>query len=352
MQVVGLLKSTSALKTVTVIGRIAYTLVPGSLFAFVRRTKRARRAEAAVRCHGLPSRLSRQGLPLTTARPNFRVLVGLISLPFVLTFALWLISLERTPITGRIRPMRLSPEEEAELVRAVLGAESGAVTAGGDRAAQAWIGILRRVLEQERAPAGTLFGHGFLPQDDWRTQFAEAILRVLEAGVPRLGENDFVADAGDLRVPPLTYPLRRRSAATGDASESIALDQPSLQILVLDSPDSNAFAIGFGPTTDSSGQGVIVVFRGFLDALFGQAQVMEQAASVGSSLFGVFSSLAPAARSPRTVVVPPEPTQAQAQSLAVILAHELSQCVQSRARPAHDAALCALISSSHSAALS
>ena len=279
-----------------------------------------------MRPHPAMSLLTMKGLPPPTARPTYRTLVGLISLPFVLSAALWLVSLERTPITGRIRPMRLSPDEEAELVRAVLGSESDAVKAGGDRAAQAWIGILRRVLEQEHAPAGTLFGHAFLPQNDWRTQFAEAILRVLETGVPHLGETDFVADAGDLRVPPLAYPLRRRSAASGDEAEAIALGRPSHQILVLDSGDSNAFAVGFGATTESNGQGVIVVFRGFLDALFGEAKTAEQTVPIGLSLFGVFSSLAPA-KQPRTVVVPPEPTQAQAQSLAVVLAHELSQCV-------------------------
>lgn len=265
---------------------------------------------------------------MTTAPPTYGVLVGLISLPFVLMAGLWLVALERTPITGRIRAMRLSPEEEAELTRAVLGDEAEAIEQGGERSARAWIGILRRVLEQDTAPAGTLFGHGFLPQDDWRTQFAEAILRVLETGVPRLGDEGFVARVGDLRVPPVERPLRPRDSpgfeTLGD--DSSKLERPAYQVLVLDSPDNNAFAIGFGATMDArGGRGVIVIFRGFLDALFGQATTVPAQAT--PYLFGAFSALAPT-RPARPVVIPPEPTPQQAQALAVVLSHELSQCVR------------------------
>lgn len=67
-----------------------------------------------------------------------RVVLPLLAvLPLVMLGSIVAASVERTPVTGRLRIIMLSPEEESELVDGIVGVEGG----------RDWVKILSEVLQ-------------------------------------------------------------------------------------------------------------------------------------------------------------------------------------------------------------
>ncbi|KAH8918712.1 hypothetical protein BT69DRAFT_1353709 [Atractiella rhizophila] len=243
----------------------------------------------------------------------------LLLLPVLMSGAVLLSSLERTPITGRVRMVLLSEGEERELVHSVLAPSH--VDGKSD-----WVPILKSVLgeDQDVQGARTLMGGRVLEEGDWRTLWVGHVLKRLEDGVPVLtpdGEKE-------LDMPKLKYPLTPRLG--GEKAAAL------YDVLVVERNERNAFSFGFGPAEwEGEGMtgGVIVVFTGFLDQILGpysQAAPVESKQSFLRSIFGpIFYHSPPSLpSSPPPSYSSLPPLQADS-ALAVLLAHELSHLLLS-----------------------
>lgn len=308
------LKSTEALHLLVWITRLSLTLLPLSVRAkaiFALRERYLRDPSSLTAT--IWSRLASTYYSGSLAQPSgllsrFNALWGLPLLlisPFILLALVGFASIERTPVTGRLRFVMLSPAEESELVDGILDigriaspattshANNGEVTpVAPEGTSLDWVHVLREVLSlpDEGVDPETgrrmLLGGVVLDQRDWRVRWSEAVLRALEKGVVEGLTKDGAGARGDgeaLRPPPSKWPLEGRSTEQSSWKEELILSKhldghesvegkDSLKveydILVIDRDENNAFSFGFGPEKqshrESGRRGVIVVYTGEL----------------------------------------------------------------------------------------
>ncbi|KAG8711797.1 hypothetical protein FRC08_015423 [Ceratobasidium sp. 394] len=348
------LKSSTALAFAQTAGRVTMSLLP-VLFLKLKWVSRFLRKVPEDHPHYAHKREK-----VLQVRWKLWMAVGvLVIVPFTLFVSTILASLERTPLTGRMRMIMLSPEEEEEIAKELKGA--------------GWYTSVAQILVTA-SPDGAM--PRVIPPDDWRWNWVEQTLRRLEAAIPKLqkrAENpsawyaSWMQDHPQARTksaegiggsssadweihglvpPPPEYPLIPRPRFAQRLHEipispSIdghnhehshhhsphALLGPPYSLLLVDLPESNALSYGFG----GDGGGGIVVYSGFLDEVLGESNVPSnpspspQAESWLGKLLPFSSSNGNGAA--RTE--PPQPTPEQTKKLATLLAHELSHLLLS-----------------------
>ncbi|KIJ52483.1 hypothetical protein M422DRAFT_26070 [Sphaerobolus stellatus SS14] len=325
------LKSTLVFGSLQTVARIALTLLPIALIKKHMKSKWLRKLDQYPQ-KAKALGISRSGL---AKRIQFygRIALGLVLIPLACFGLVMLASVERTPITGRIRFIVISPDEEEGITRELMGSK--------------WYQAIYDLLT-------TSFGTPkFIPATDWRYAWAERILRRLENVVPLLQHGDILREAWLSRglndppfPPPPDYPLQPRPRASqrlhyfeplgldgehhtsahdkqhvaDDMAPHLALGPP-YSLLVADQPGhSNAFSYGFGP----HGSGGVIIFSGFFDEVLRQSESIipsspvtsQEPTSLLGSLRRLFSSPPPTPT--------PTPTPEQDAQLAILVAHELS----------------------------
>ncbi|QRV75184.1 Peptidase family M48 protein [Ceratobasidium sp. AG-Ba] len=282
----------------------------------------------------------------------------LVVVPVTLFVSTILASLERTPLTGRMRMIMLSAEEEEEIARELKGA--------------GWYTSVAQILVTA-SPDGAM--PRVIPPDDWRWNWVEQTLRRLESAIPKLqqrtenpsewyaswmrdhpqarGKQGEVVDglsAAEWEIhgpvpPPPEYPLIPRPrfaqrlheipispSVDGSNREHTHHHSPHAQLgppyslLLVDLPESNALSYGFG----GDGGGGIVVYSGFLDEVLGTSNkpLPEPASTAESNSW--LGRLIPSGNSNMNIRnEPPQPTPEQTDKLATLLAHELSHLLLS-----------------------
>ncbi|KAF8501879.1 hypothetical protein BU17DRAFT_78408 [Hysterangium stoloniferum] len=325
---VGALKSTVVLNCLQMITRIALTLVPMAIL----------RKHIGYKWIKKLDRHPNKFPEFEKMRPKFlqRIRTSSIIIRFLLLGPLSLFglvifaSLERTPITGRMRLMVISPDEEETIARDLSG--------------PGWFEAVRDILATQRESPQ------FIPSTDWRYKWAERTLRRLESIVPALQDEKLMRQAWLARdindppfPPPLDYPLLPRPrasqrihyleppdfesehdhkhAAMGLPPHSVL--GPPYSLLITNEPNqSNAFSYGFGP----GGSGGVVIFSGFLDEILRSTPSKEQPTSSSSSQsFTYLRSLF----IPQQNHTAPIPTPEQDLQLAILMAHELAHLLLS-----------------------
>ena len=169
-----------------------------------------------------------------------RIIISLLfGLPFFLLSAVYLLGLERTPLTGRWRIILLSPEEEEAVSSSLAGSN--------------WFKSVLNLLTTPETPAPPI-----LPYSDWRWQWVASTLRRLESGLlaecqgqpPPYG-SPFIP------VPKAEHPIKPRprmswmlhSALPGHdipAHPSHLEIGPPYSLLIMEKSEANAFSYGFG----------------------------------------------------------------------------------------------------------
>ncbi|KAK4701346.1 hypothetical protein P7C70_g4889, partial [Phenoliferia sp. Uapishka_3] len=340
---VALLKSSAALKVITLVSRVALTLLPLSVRAKVIYSIRERYLRNPTANEWMRRMIERGGKVTANGasmRLNSQYLLPfLLSLPFLLLGGIIAASYERTPVTGRPRIVMLSPAEEADLVSSIL--DVGATTREGSRD---WVTILRSVLDLGDEGISTttgrrmLLGGEVLDGRDWRVRWTDAVLRALEAGVPSLASGKSETIDGVLPPPPTSYPLSPRAAPAMGVTSKLGINAPLLvadyDLLVIDRKEANAFSFGFGPEAANGlgRRGVIVVYSGFIDEILGYSSSSVPDHLAMSTAPGIFGSFLPSrkATEPNLTTTPTTlPTALQTKSLAVLLSHELAHLVLS-----------------------
>ncbi|KAK4048246.1 hypothetical protein OIO90_005865 [Microbotryomycetes sp. JL221] len=390
---IGVLKSSSALTAFTFVTRFALTVLPLSLRAKVIHVWRERYLRDPENASSFLKRAfggTNSPIPttLTPTKSNFYnannsfIFPALLAAPFLLFAAIVVASLERTPITGRLRVMMLSPQEEADLTASILSVGDKPVIGPSSpqghtkivttTMARDWVTILRSVLElpDEGVSSTTgrriLLGGEVLDERDWRFRWTEAVLRKLEAGIPLLANDTIVkshskdpvrATESELIPPPTKYVLKPR-ATTMTAQElgwqgktivgkhrhqhehtNVNQLATEYELVVIDRAEPNAFSFGFSVDekdmgADSKGKrGVLVVYTGFIQEVLGGQSASTassgQALSRSSSLFGANLKPKPIDPIEANLMPPTLPTMDQTQRLAVLLSHELAHLVLS-----------------------
>ncbi|KAL7421261.1 hypothetical protein Q5752_004146 [Cryptotrichosporon argae] len=239
-------------------------------------------------------------------------LAFILGLPIALLLAAWGSGLERVPFTGRWRLIILSPEEEDAVSTSLEGAN--------------WFRSVNNLLttEDKAAPPA-------VPLDDWRWPWVLGLLRRLEAGVVAAVREEAPPYPRIVTPPAPEYPLRPRprpavrlhAALPGGEADSgrehLELGPP-YNIVILDSPERNAFSYGFG----GKAAGGIVIFTGLLDEILASHRPDAPAPPPPPSSF-LGSLFAP----PQPAAPPPRPTDEQTLHLAAILAHEMGHLLLS-----------------------
>lgn len=353
----GIFKTSAALSYVNLLFRLSVTVIPFG----IRRALKARKIRLQSLAAGLGAG-SRSWIDL------FFVIAtkSALALPFLLLGTVLLLSLERTPVTGRWRMLLLSEQEEADITSKVLEvgmphdsrAETKRVALIGSRN---WLSIMRAVLGEEDAPAGTLLGGRVLDVTDPRVHLVEKVLAKLESGIPHLIHPEPTNQAtSSLATPSLK--------SSGSNVPMAPLSPPALQhpltgarcqhvnrqnaVLVIERPESNAFSFGFFGSTDEEQPGVVIVFTGAIDKICGHQEDdwitgrriesglesidASGAHSQSPSWLRYFGSLLPTASLGRRDHMQSEPSaqsklvsKQQEDALAVLLAHELAHLVLS-----------------------
>lgn len=290
-----MLKSSAALSTLTFISRIALTLLPLSARAKLIHVISTHYLSDPANAKPWVKRIveaSGRTVSPTSAAGHFNarvILPLLIFLPFIFLSAVVVASFERTPVTGRLRILMLSPTEEADLVASILASGTLPPTNPSASIQRDWVTILRNVLElgDEGRSSTTgrrlLLGGEVLDERDWRVRWTEAVLRALEVGLPILAQEESEGVGGVLQPPPTPYPLRARptemsvnklgwegATLIGKHLEGHAEGKLGAEydLLVIERDEANAFSFGFGPDELDSGvdsrgrRGVIVVYTG------------------------------------------------------------------------------------------
>ncbi|KAK4047154.1 hypothetical protein OIV83_005606 [Microbotryomycetes sp. JL201] len=380
--VIGVLKSSSALSALTVITRLALSALPLSLRGKLLHSWRERYLRDPASASTFLKKLfegsraplsAESGSNWSSANARY-IFPALLAAPLVFFGLIVAASIERTPVTGRLRVIMLSPQEEADLTSSILAAGQRNQAARDD--SRDWITIVRSVLELPDEGTSTmtgrriLLGAEVLDERDWRYRWTQAILRKLEAGIPTLAQeqSDSVTMADCLVPPPTRYPLKPRTTAMtaqqmgwkghlllGKGQEGYATEDANLtteyELVLLDSPEANAFSFGFGVDhqdlgADSKGRrGVIVVYTGFIQEVLGDKYRAAQAAVSSKpcdqspqsrSLLGFLSSEPDSKQAdplPNAIsenLMPSVlPDLEQTQRLAVLLSHELAHLVLS-----------------------
>lgn len=293
----GLLKSSAFLNVAMMMSRIALTVLPLSVRGKILYAVRERYLKDPENASAWMRRFATSGGEIIKngrlGRFNTFLLPLLVLAPIILTAAIIAASVERTPVTGRLRVMMLSPVEEAELTASILSCGETARAPSRD-----WVTILRSVLDlgdEGYSPTTgrrILLGGEVLDSRDWRVRWTEAVLRRLESGVPALAMKDAGAPSGEqlLQPPPTRWPLAPRTTVTsaigmGWKGDSLVMGKHvdggtgaptrgqlacEYDLLVIDREDQNAFSFGFGcdevdAGVDSQGRrGVVVVYTGGL----------------------------------------------------------------------------------------
>ena len=311
------------------------------------RNLKVRRVIKTGAFRGVPTTEEDKANHLKRFRRGTVVLRVLLSVPIVLFCLTILVSLERTPLTGRCgfrltdshldhvysqikrlsrwRMILLSSEEEDEIALQLAG--------------PGWFKYVGEILAKEGSSK-------IIPSNDWRYEWVRDTLRKLESGIPVLTREpelcpNWTESGSDCKPlpPPAQYPLRSRPRASeslhhfcskltknpqGSAISNDTPPGPPYSLIVVDKPElSNAFSYGFGPDGGSG----IVVYSGFLDDIF--AKMPPQYGpplpkqTFLSNLFGGIFSSSPS-RPPH-----PIPTEEQTTELAILLAHEMAHLILS-----------------------
>ncbi|KAG8747325.1 hypothetical protein FRC10_001504 [Ceratobasidium sp. 414] len=289
-------------------------------------------------------------------RWNLWIAVGvLVVVPFTLFVSTILASLERTPLTGRMRMIMLSPEEEEEIAKELKGA--------------GWYTSVAQILVTA-SPDGAM--PRVIPPDDWRWNWVEQTLRRLEGAIPKLqkraenpsawyaswmqdhpqakaksaegigGSSSADWEIHGLVPPPPEYPLIPRPRFAQRLHEipiSPSIDGhnqehshhhsphaqlgPPYSLLLVDLPESNALSYGFG----GDGGGGIVVYSGFLDEVLGTYNTPYNPSPPQADSW--LGKLLPFSSNGAARSEPPQPTPEQTKKLATLLAHELSHLLLS-----------------------
>ncbi|KAJ1308079.1 hypothetical protein OPQ81_002144 [Rhizoctonia solani] len=335
----GLLKTSTALAFAQTAGRITMSLLP-VIFLKLKFASRFLRKVPVDHPHYAQKREK-----ILRVRWKLWVAVGvLVVVPLTLFVSAILASLERTPLTGRVRLIMLSAEEEEEIARELKGA--------------GWYTSVAQILVNA-SPSGTM--PRVIPPDDWRWNWVEQTLRQLERAIPKLQEHSdnpatwyaaWIKDHPGETLgiegpewkttypipPPPQYPLVPRPRVAqllheipisptteghhhGHSHHHSPHTQlgPPYSLLLVDLPESNALSYGFG----GDGGGGIVVYSGFLDEVLGSSTPQPKLESNKSWFSGLFST------TDNTTPAVPQPTPEQTKKLATLLAHELSHLLLS-----------------------
>lgn len=352
LPLVAALKSTAAVNVIMVISRIALTALPLSLrakFIYAVRERYLRDPEGAsswlrkvIKMHH-PNGEVVNGQAMRLNASLF--LPALILAPVVLTLAIIAASFERTPVTGRLRVMMLSPAEETDLVSSILAVGE----ARQERNPRDWVSILRSVLEleDEGVSAATgrriLLGGEVLDERDWRVRWTSAVLRRLETGVPMLATEGGRAGASGgaagglqetlLQPPPTRYPLAPRATSMtaeqlgwkgslymgkhrdGSAGTPTGAELAcEYDLLVIERDEPNAFSFGFGPDEidagpDSKGRrGVVVVYTGEQCVLMRTFQDADKLLALPGFINDILGDSAPISAPPTPPASPTTPS--------------------------------------------
>ncbi|KAH7104936.1 hypothetical protein BKA62DRAFT_614067 [Auriculariales sp. MPI-PUGE-AT-0066] len=312
--VFALFKSSAGLQTLRLVSQVALTFVP---MAFIR----GHIAQGIVERH--PEILDREKL-LHMGAQSSKLAWILLSTPFIIATLIALVSVERTPLTGRpLRLIVLSPSEEEGLAREFQG--------------MGWYQAVAKVLLAE-SPDGT--PPRVIHSSDPRYIWASKILRHLESTIPALQAGiDAPALNGAPHPPRADYPLVPRprmadrirqgmeEATSSDEHQATASPHSVFgpyNLLVVERSEPNAFAYGLG----GNGSAGIILFTGFFDELLREQMQKATtsppppppAASLWTSLFG--APITPRAAQPSLNLSPD-----QTNKLAVLLSHELSHLI-------------------------
>ncbi|KZT00806.1 uncharacterized protein LAESUDRAFT_687669 [Laetiporus sulphureus 93-53] len=319
------LKTSAAIATVETAVKVSLTFLPVLQMVRFRSKKILYMVDRKIQAGrtDLLEKRERIAQRMAQSKKLFRFL---LYIPAVLVSMMVIASLERTPITGRLRLILLSPEEEDEIAAKLAGV--------------GWYQAVGEILSQAGRPQ-------LVPPSDWRYLWVQDTLRRLESIIPILQHEDEILPDwmevtldGVPQPPPSEYPLRprpkaseyfKRFADVACAREahptSHEFTGPPYSLIVIERPEfCNAFSYGFGP----DGAGGIVVFSGFLDEILAKhssAPVQSpheehhEDNSWWSSFLGSFLSLSP------PPPAHPMPTEEQTSELAILLAHELAHLI-------------------------
>ncbi|KAG8678574.1 hypothetical protein FRC09_019731, partial [Ceratobasidium sp. 395] len=160
------LKSSAALGFAQTAGRVTMSLLP-ILFLKLKWSSRFLRKVPEDHPH-----YGHKREKVLQIRWKLWMVVGaLVVVPLTLFVSTILASLERTPLTGRMRMIMLSAEEEEEIAKELKGA--------------GWYTSVAQILVTA-SPDGAM--PRVIPPDDWRWNWVEQTLRRLEAAIPKLQE--------------------------------------------------------------------------------------------------------------------------------------------------------------------
>ncbi|KAG8991871.1 hypothetical protein FRB94_012206 [Tulasnella sp. JGI-2019a] len=340
----GLLKSSTALGAVQLVTRIALSLYPmmwlkQKVFRHMSRIDYGESPGTDI--------LLKQARWMHLSSKVTWAATLLFIIPGALLGLTLLASAERTPLTGRVRVIMLSPAEEEEICADLQG--------------QKWYDTIRDILVQSSGGQQPTM----VPLNDWRSSWVESTMRRLEQAVLLLSDGDGYRQAYERALlssksnefpifpPPPNYPLIPRVRAASRLHEAVphspldhmsstpteplehthhvpphALLGPPYSLLIVNKDESNAFSYGFGP----GGAGGVVLYSGFLDDILGttssQAAPPEPKPRPPASK-SLFSAFLPSSAPPPTITPPPAPTPEQTARLAALLAHELSHLILS-----------------------
>ncbi|GHJ87963.1 hypothetical protein NliqN6_4365 [Naganishia liquefaciens] len=305
-------------------------LEPAALKALEKLSTEEREQLFELRCHE-----GHRGAIAAKVKKLNRLFVCFVVLPFMVFAATAILSLERTPYSGRWRFIMLSPEEEDVISSRLRG--------------PGWYQTVISLLTTPEAPAPPI-----VPVDDWRWHWVNSVLRRLEAGVLAECANGWQGDTargkGYAVPPPPEHPLHPRPRAAcflhaavpgSSASEKTGTEHlavgPPYSLLLLQDDERNALSMGWG----SDGAGGVVVYSGLLEEILGStpppppppppADAAEEAsaptgAPASPSWFRALFGSSPQRPSPPVIThaSPPVPTEEQTIRLACVLAHELA----------------------------
>ncbi|THV03247.1 hypothetical protein K435DRAFT_962618 [Dendrothele bispora CBS 962.96] len=322
LPLVGLLalKSATALELARTAARIVLTFVPVILL----KNHKSRKYLKLADVNGTPATEEKKQALLKRIRHRTAFFHFLLAIPAVLFWAAIFASMERTPLTGRIRLIILSPEEEDEIAAQLAG--------------PGWYNAVGEILAQDGS-------YRLIAPTDWRYTWVNETLRRLESTIPLLVQEEQLCanwlQAGPDAIPippPAEYPLRPRPRASeylrcmcermcekrDPPPVPHTITGPPYNLLIVERPDAlNAFSYGFGP----DGGGGIVVYSGFIDDIMSRVtpeiQESQPRQSLWSSLLGgLFPQATPPPRHPM-------PNEQQTSQLAILLAHELAHLILS-----------------------
>lgn len=209
---------------------------------------------------------------------------SLLILPVTLLMGILAANVSRTPISGRPRLLLMNRETEQSIVQHFYNS-----TLSNQSAFAQWYFILRQLSGEEHAERGTLFGGKVLePTSEWKQHWVEGVVRALEGN---LGNLDKARSIGNFAIPGTGHQL------------PCSAGKSKYTVLLVDSPEVNAFSFGWPPGTEipvGATPGVIVVFSGLLDSILASSTSAKQ--SNGQVM----------------------PSAEQTRQLAVLMSHELS----------------------------